>query len=85
MDRSSICSHLPADVHLLLLALVLLPHPPFLRLHQLQLLDAELLACAYADVSDDRLNDELADRKRKGKTNRRIYEHEIWDLYVGMW
>ena len=39
----SICSHLPADVDLLLLALVLLPHPPFLGLHQLQLLDVELL------------------------------------------
>lgn len=45
MDGSilSLNPHLPADVDLLLLALVLLPHPPLLGLHQLQFLDVELL------------------------------------------
>ena len=45
-----VCSHLPADVHLLLLALVVLPDLPLLRLHQLQLLYVELLQAGTAGV-----------------------------------
>lgn len=43
-------SHLPTDVHLLLLALVLLPDLPLLRLHQLQLLYVEILQPARDQI-----------------------------------